>query len=88
MGGMRALGADPQAWLSAELGHMRWAWGPTQSIGCGQVTAYYFRSIHDAQRFIAAFPQLEIADGVASPVYSSPTNSAGPTPVDPRPHVI
>lgn len=72
--GMSALGmGNPtHEWLSANLAPYAWAWGPAHSIGCRQATAYYFRSIDDAQRFVAAFPQLDLADGVDSPVYTAP----------------
>ena len=72
-GGLRTLeiGVTVHEWLKRELDHLAWAWGPAHSIAC-QATAYYFRSLDDAQRFVAAFPQLELADGVASPVYTAP----------------
>ena len=55
-------------WLQANLGPKMWNWAPAHSSGCRQATAYYFRRIEDAQAFIAAFPQLELADGVPAPI--------------------
>lgn len=78
-GGMRTMevGISVHEWLRRELEHLAWAWGPVHSIA-GQATAYYFRSLNDAQRFVAAFPQLELADGVRSPFYTAPGKSLGP----------
>ena len=78
-GGMRTLevGISIHEWLQRELDHLAWAWGPAHSIA-RQATAYYFRSLDDAQRFVAAFPQLELADGVKSPVYTTPGRSSRP----------
>ena len=78
-GGMRTLeiGITVHDWLQRELDHLAWAWGPAHSIA-GRATAYYFRPFDDAQRFVAAFPQLELADGVKSPVYTAPGKSPGP----------
>lgn len=75
-GGMRSLDVDTHAWLKENLAPLAWAWGPAQGIGTA-AAAYYFRDIEDARRFIAAFPQLALADGVASGHYTSPAMSAG-----------
>lgn len=74
-GGLRALKGEPQLedWLQANLGPNMWAWGPADSNACMQATAYYFRLVEDAERFVAAFPQLEMADGVGSPIDTTPT---------------
>lgn len=53
-----------QRFLTRTLGPAGWSWGPAHSSGCRQATAYYFRTLADAQRFIDAFPGLELADGV------------------------
>ncbi len=76
-GGMRMLPIDTHGWLKENLDHLAWAWGPAHSIGCRQATAYYFRSLEDALRFVTAFPELKLADGVDSDVYTSPARSAG-----------
>ena len=73
-GGTSALGMGTplQDWLQANLGPKMWNWGPAHSSACRQATAYYFRRIDDAQAFIAAFPQLQLADGVAAPIDTTP----------------
>ena len=50
------------------------------TIGTGNydANAYYFRSIEDTARFLAAFPQLRLADGTRSPDHASP-GAAGST---------
>lgn len=67
---MMTLDIDTQVWLRANMDPLAWAWGPTHGVGV-QATAYYFRRLEDAQRFVDAFPQLELADGVRSPAYHS-----------------
>jgi hypothetical protein len=84
-GGMGGLSYRIHHWLKENVGHLAWAWGPAHSTGCSQATAYYFRTLADAQRLVDAFPELELADGVASPVYTSPAKTAGP---DGRPHIL
>lgn len=86
-GGLQQLDISPQTWLEENLEHLAWAWGPAQTIG-GQATAYYFRTLEDAQRFIAAFPQLEMADAIAAGLYSSPSKSAGTRPRDHCAHTL
>jgi hypothetical protein len=77
--GMYQLSLDPQEWLRANLGPKMWQWGPAGWSGKRrQATHYYFRLLEDAQRFVAAFPQLELADDVAAPVDT--------TPAEPVPH--
>ena len=80
-GGMRTLevGISAHEWLRRELDYLAWAWGPAHSIAC-EATAYYFRSLDDAQRFVTAFPQLKLADGVKSTVYTSPGTNKGTAP--------
>ncbi|MBO9519773.1 MAG: hypothetical protein J7493_17075 [Porphyrobacter sp.] len=77
-GGLRNS-SEIHAWLKAELDHLAWAWGPAQAL-CTQATAYYFRTLADAQRFVAAFPELELADGISLGVYTSPAKRAGSEP--------
>src|SRR5690606_2239040 len=69
-GGLRCC-LDMVEWLNKQLGPARWASGPAQSSGCRQATAYYFRSLADAQRCLDAFPQLQLADGVDQLGYSA-----------------
>ena len=41
----------------------------------GEAIALYFRTLDDAQACLAAFPELELADGVGSETYTSPMSS-------------
>lgn len=50
------------AWLKAELGAREYACHSQPGIGCDTM-AVYFRSAEAAQRFVEAFPDLELADG-------------------------
>ena len=63
-GGMRTVAEGRDEWLDNALGPAAWSWGPAHSSGCRQATAYFFRNLADAHRFIDAFPGLELADGV------------------------
>src|SRR5688572_26008211 len=84
--GLHGLSQRAHDWLKGELGHLAWGWGPAHSSACNQATAYYFRRLPDAQRFVDAFPELEIADGVASSAYTSAAKSAGPERKPSLPH--
>jgi hypothetical protein len=57
-------------WLQRELGSYRYAWHSTQSLACGDAFAIYFRTPADALRFVAAFPDAKLADGVSSVAYT------------------
>lgn len=59
------MGAD-------EAGAPRWAWHAGGHFAGRDATALHFRTIEDAARFRAAFPALELADGVGSGGYSRP----------------
>jgi len=67
-GGTRALGDSfgerCRAWLASELGPDQWAWHSAGWSVRGQATALYFRTPAAAQRFVEAFPEFELADGV------------------------
>ena len=69
--GLQGMSARLSAWLNENMGHRRYAKHSAQVIA-GQGMALYFRTLEDAQRCVEAFPELEIADGVASRVYYSP----------------
>ena len=84
--GLGGISDRIRTWLKEELGHLRHGWGPAHSTGCRQATAYDFRSTEDAQRFVDAFPELELADGVGSSVHTSPAKTAGPNAKSPLPH--
>ena len=58
-------------WI-AELGRLRCVQHSGGWCLQGQAMALYFRTLDDAQACIAAFPELELADGVGSVTYSSP----------------
>ena len=58
-------------WLRDELGRDRYAIHSV-SVLAGQGMAIHFRTLEDAQRCVDAFPELEIADGVALSIYYSP----------------
>ena len=59
--GFSSAGIDPHQWLTKRLGAMGYAWhsagSPTRDVA-----AVYFRQIEDAAAFLAAFPQIELAD--------------------------
>ena len=59
------------SWLTSDLGPGRYAWHAAQSIGTA-ATAIYFTNADDAQRFVAQFPELELADGTRSAAYTAP----------------
>ncbi|GGB87922.1 hypothetical protein GCM10011494_02830 [Novosphingobium endophyticum] len=59
------------AWLKNEIGRGEYAdhsfrTPPRDAVG------FYFRRIEDAQRFVAAFPSLELSDETAGAGYTSP----------------
>ena len=57
---------DCCAWLQQELGGGEWAWHSAGLSVGRQATAIYFRTPAAAQRFVEAFPEFELADGVVS----------------------
>ncbi len=61
--GLGNLSSTIQVWINENLGTERCSVQSTRGIYC-QATAYYFRSLLDAQAFLSAFPNLELADGV------------------------
>lgn len=65
-----------QAWLYAEIGAADCAWHPAPSYGVRDAVGFHFRSLTEAQRFVEAFPELEIPDGTQSPSYTSPAVEA------------
>jgi hypothetical protein len=58
-------------WLDAKVGRGNYATHGAAAAG-GDATAWYFRTVEEAQGFIAAFPTLELADGTELPTYQSP----------------
>ena len=69
--GLGGPGREMHDWLTAQLGPGEYAVHAAQSIG-SHAMAVYFRSAEAAQRFVAAFPSLALADGTLSPAYTSP----------------
>lgn len=62
-GGLGNVLSDIHRWTADNLGPERCRNLPTRGIHC-QATAFYFRSMADAQAFLEAFPALELADGI------------------------
>jgi hypothetical protein len=58
-------------WLRAEVASTDWAQHSQPGLGC-DTAAFYFGRTEDAHRFIEAFPELVLADGVRSIAYRSP----------------
>jgi hypothetical protein len=60
-------------WLESEVGRGNYALHGGSTVGLGRkVAAFYFRAAEPAHHFIAAFPELVLADGTDSPAYRSP----------------
>lgn len=62
-GGLGNVVSDIHRWINEHLGPERCQTYSTRGVYC-QATAFYFRSMEDAGAFLAAFPLLELADGV------------------------
>ena len=62
-------------WLRDMIGRGDFAVHPGRSIGM-QSVAIYFISLHDADRFHRAFPELQFADSTCLDVYYSPAKAA------------
>lgn len=72
-GGLGMLSRNLDDWLREELGRRRYAKHSSSGIYVhAQQVAIYFRTVEDARRCVDAFPELELADGVASASYYSP----------------
>lgn len=74
-GGLGGVSDRLHVWLQEELGGREYAVHSAQSIGC-QAIGIHFRTSEAAQRFIGAFPELQLADGTGSPAYVSPAKRA------------
>ena len=69
--GFENLLLDMYRWLDAEVGRGNYA--RTASAPAWRMrTAWYFRTVEEAQAFVAAFPMLVLADGTELPTYRSP----------------
>ena len=69
--GFENLLLDMHRWLDTEVGRGSFA---THGGGSpdADATAWYFRTVEDAQAFVATFPILELADGTELATYQSP----------------
>ena len=57
---------EADRWLQRELGAENYGQGPASAIGF-DASAWHFRTLADAQRFLDAFPQLELATAKRPP---------------------
>lgn len=70
-------------WLSDQVGRADHAFHPAGRQHAGRdVVAVYFRNPAPAMAFLAAFPDMELADGTALPGYTSPYLQFGRQPED------
>ena len=58
------------AWLRVNVPALDFACHSAPGLACS-TAAFYFRNLETAQAFVSAFPAAELADGVASPAYST-----------------
>ncbi|PNU02534.1 hypothetical protein A8V01_09145 [Novosphingobium guangzhouense] len=79
-GGFGNLLNDMIYWLQDNLPRGDFGQYHGRSPGIRESTGFYFRTLEDAQRFLAAFPSLELADGVSSSSYTSPALPSGGAP--------
>lgn len=75
--GLGKLYDQMHAWLADELGRGHYASHGATAMG-GDVAAVYFRTTEDTQRFVASFPDLELADSTVSPAYSAAARLGSP----------
>jgi hypothetical protein len=59
-----------ERWLVAEVGRDSYAQHSAHTAS--EATAWYYRTVEEARAFVAAFPQLRLADGTELPTYQSP----------------
>ncbi|NBB26277.1 hypothetical protein GVM20_14185 [Porphyrobacter sp. SLTP] len=57
------------AWLRANVPAANFACHSAPGLACS-TAAFYFRNVETAQAFVSAFPDADLADGLASPAYS------------------
>lgn len=71
------LGSDPYHWIRVNvgMGNMELYAGKSPYFSEGHVLLA--RTLEDAAKFLAAFPEFRIGDGTTSPIYSSPYVSQG-----------
>lgn len=78
-GWLVALGPtrEPFDWIRQHLGLGNATIHTWRSPHTGEGHALYCRSVDDAARFLAAFPEFELADGTVAQTYTSPHVSQG-----------
>jgi len=64
--GFENLLLDMHRWLDTEVGRGNFA-AHGAGTGLTDAVAWYFRTIEEAQAFVARFPMLELADGTELP---------------------
>jgi hypothetical protein len=64
--GLGNLLSDIHIWMQDQMAPDRCQNLPVRAIH-QQATAYHFRNLDDAQAFLAAFPMLQLADGLEPP---------------------
>ena len=69
--GFENLLLDMHHWLDAEVGRGNFA-AHGAGAGLTHATAWYFRTVEEAQAFVTKFPMLVLADGTELPTYQSP----------------
>jgi hypothetical protein len=69
--GFENLLLDIHRWLDVKVGRGNYATHGAAAAG-GDATAWYFRTVEEAQAFVARFPMLELADSTELPTYRSP----------------
>lgn len=60
--GLGKLIEEIGSWLNREIGPGRYGQAPAPMLG-GNATGFHFLSLEEATRFLAAFPELEMAVG-------------------------
>lgn len=84
-GGFRLRQWAMHDWLDAHVGRADYAWHPGGQVGARDAVSLYFRTPGDADAFLSAFPELELADGTMLPGYTSPALPFGRKPPEDEP---
>lgn len=69
--GTIGVAPDMYKWLESEVGRGRYAVHPTETV-LWNAFAIHFVAVEDARAFVAAHPQLQLADGTDCVTYTSP----------------
>lgn len=70
-------GRDPHRWMQENIGSGEMALYGWHSVYCPDGFALFARSCCDAAKFLAAFPEFEVADGTVMDTYGSPYVTRG-----------